>query len=108
MMRFLVVDVFDDCGNIGRTHAERAISLLPGEPSSLLAHPPGRIRLEQTDGAGERYSGRQSKQSMNVIVHASNREYQNGITLEDASHVGPESPLQGFSDELLAALRAEY
>src|SRR5262249_28592345 len=67
MMLFLIIDVFCDSGDVGRTHTECTITFLPAEPYSLFAHPSGGICLENVYGSGERDDRRQSKQSMDMV-----------------------------------------
>src|SRR5438309_11425941 len=61
MMLLLIADIFPHGCRIRDTHAESAISILPGEAASMFVHPFGRIGFEKLNGLGQRNGWRQVK-----------------------------------------------
>lgn len=106
-MGFLVLNVAHDGRDIRGAHAEGRVALLPCEWKAFLVCPSGGIRFDGVDGFGERQSGQDFDEEMNVIVHATDGVDENFVVLADAGRVGPEARLKIFRDEFGAVFGVE-
>ena len=108
MVLRLVRDVMPHAINVRRAHAERAVSLLPGEQRLRFAQPAAGIAFQCPHCVQQLHVNRQHEEDVDVVIRAAHGENVNSVIARNRGEIIPEPRLQIGTDELRAFLRAEH
>lgn len=109
VMDLLIADILHNRANSRARNAEYTEPLLPAEIDlGPLAHPPGRIRFNESHRVGRANGRRQRYQHMNVIVDAVYYQRNPFELLYQGAEVGEEFGADRFGDQRGPILGAEY
>jgi len=108
MVLRLVRDVMPHAINVRRAHAERAVSLLPGEQRLRFAQPAAGIAFQCPHRVQQLHVNGQDEEHVHVVVRAAHGENVNSVIARNCGEVIPQPRLQIGTDQLRAFLRAEH
>jgi len=109
MMRFLILNVTPDGGNVRNTYGENAISILPAKTgvANGVMHPFGGFAFHITHDLGDQMRGFEADQHVDMIGDASDFRGNSASVTNQAAHEGVEPFTPAWSDERNAVFGSE-
>jgi len=107
-MLFLILYVPNDRWHNRRTHAERPITLLPGELVPFVVRPSSRIRFDGGNRLGQSHDWWELDEEMSVILHTANGMNENPVLFANTRRVSPYLRLKIRGNGFAPIFRAEH